>query len=238
MKVLAIDTSALVASVAVAEDDQLIGEYTTNYKKTHSQTIMPMIEELKKRLDLDLNTLDLIAISSGPGSFTGLRIGAATAKGLAHALDLPIAAIPTLEALAHNIVFTDHLICPMMDARRNQVYTAIYAYQGQELKTIYEMSAVPIHEILTRLKEKNKPVIFLGDGVKPHIEHIMDVLPKGMYQIAPIHSNLQRAATIATLGMKYASEGKLQDYMAYGPIYLRKSQAEREYELRQKNANN
>ena len=120
MKILALDSSGLVASVALIQDETLVAEYTMNYKKTHSQTLLPMLDEIKKAVDLDLETLDAIAVAAGPGSFTGLRIGSATAKGLGLALDKPLIPVPTLEALAYNLYDTpeDTLICPIMDARR------------------------------------------------------------------------------------------------------------------------
>ena len=112
MKILALDSSGLVASAAIVEDDVLIAEYTTDYKKTHSQTLLPMLDEIRQMIDLDLHTIDAIAISAGPGSFTGLRIGAATAKGLGLALNLPLVEVPTLEGLAFNLWGTDKLVCP------------------------------------------------------------------------------------------------------------------------------
>lgn len=121
MKILGIESSGLVASVACQEDGVLIGEFTTNLKKTHSQTLLPMLDELKKMLDLDMDTFDAIAVSGGPGSFTGLRIGSATAKGLGLALDLPIISVPTVEALAYNLWGAASDICPLMDARRKKV---------------------------------------------------------------------------------------------------------------------
>ena len=126
MKILGLDSSGLVAGVAVVEDDVLLAEYTTNYKKTHSQTLLPMLDELRRMIDLDMNMLDAIAVASGPGSFTGLRIGSATAKGLGLALGKPLVEVPTLEGLAWNLCGTDRVVCPLMDARRNQVYAAAY----------------------------------------------------------------------------------------------------------------
>ena len=122
MKILGLDSSGLVASVAIVEDNDLKGEYTVNYKKTHSQTLLPMLDEVAKMIELDLNSIDAIAVSGGPGSFTGLRIGSATAKGLGLALNKPIISVPTLEGIACNFYGTDAIICPMMDARRQQVY--------------------------------------------------------------------------------------------------------------------
>ena len=128
MKILALDSSGLVASAALTQDDVLVAEYTTNYKKTHSQTLLPMLDELKRMVGLDLHTVDVIAVAAGPGSFTGLRIGAATAKGLGLALRVPIAPVPTVDALAWNFYGSDRLVCPLMDARRSQVYTGIYTF--------------------------------------------------------------------------------------------------------------
>ena len=116
MRILALDSSGLVASVAVVEDDQLIAEYTVNYKKTHSQTLLPMLDEIVKMTELDLDTIDAIAVSGGPGSFTGLRIGSATAKGLGLALKKPLIHIPTLEGLAYNLCGSADIVCPIMDA--------------------------------------------------------------------------------------------------------------------------
>ena len=132
MKILALDSSGLVASVSIVTEESVLAEYTLNFKKTHSQTLLPMLNEIVRRVELDLNQIDAIAISSGPGSFTGLRIGSATAKGLGLALNKPIIPVPTLEGLAYNLFGTEKVVCPMMDARRNQVYTALYEVQGEE----------------------------------------------------------------------------------------------------------
>ena len=128
MRVLAIDSSGMTASVAVVEDDRTIAEYTMDYKKTHSQTLLPMIDEMSKMIELDLSTIDAIAVAGGPGSFTGLRIGSATAKGLGLALNKPLINVPTVDALAYEIYGCEDIICPIMDARRKQVYTGIYSF--------------------------------------------------------------------------------------------------------------
>ena len=130
MKILAIDSSGLVASVAVIENDTMLAEYTVNYKKTHSQTLLPMLDEVKKMTELDLGTIDAVALAAGPGSFTGLRIGAATAKGLCLALELPLIPVPTVDALAYNLAGDRSLVCPLMNARRNQTYTGVYRFEG------------------------------------------------------------------------------------------------------------
>ena len=162
MKILALDSSGLVASVALLEDDTLVAEYTMNYKKTHSQTLLPMLDEIKKAVELDLETLDAIAVAAGPGSFTGLRIGSATAKGLRLALNKPLIGVPTLEALAYNLYDTapGTLVCPIMDARRKQVYTGVYAFENHNLITIKDQAALPMDELIRELNSLERPVIF------------------------------------------------------------------------------
>ena len=141
MRILALDSSGLVATVAIVEDEQTLAEYTVNYKKTHSQTLLPMLDEIVKMTEYDLNTIDAIAVAGGPGSFTGLRIGSATAKGLGLALDKPLIHVPTVDGMAYNLFGCKGLICPMMDARRNQVYTGIYRFEKQfEMHTFLKRS--------------------------------------------------------------------------------------------------
>lgn len=227
MKILGLDSSGIVASVAIVEDDVLLAEYTVNYKKTHSQTLLPMLDEVARMTELDLETVDAIAVAAGPGSFTGLRIGSATAKGLGLALDKPLAAVPTAEALAYNLYDTEGLICPIMDARRNQVYTGIYRYKEHKLCTVEDQMAVAVTELLERLNALGEPVTFLGDGVPVFQETIAEML-KVPYSFAPAHVNRQRAAAVAALGMVYYKEGRIQTAAEHAPDYLRVSQAERE----------
>lgn len=233
MKVLAVDSSGLVASVAVVDEDNLIAEYTMNYKKTHSQTLLPMLDEVKKMIDLDLDSIDAIAVAAGPGSFTGLRIGSATVKGLGLALNKPIVEVPTLEGLAYNLCGTSHLVCPLMDARRNQVYTGIYRFVPAgsvwRMETIKEQCAVDVTEILETCNELGEPVIFLGDGVPVYKAQIAEKC-QVPYTFAPAGMNRQRAASIGCLGVLYAQMGKLVTAAEHEPEYLRKSQAERERE--------
>ena len=172
MRILGLDSSGIVASVAVVEDDVLVAEYTINYKKTHSQTLLPMLDEIVKMTELDLESIDAIAVAAGPGSFTGLRIGSATAKGLGLALKKPLVAIPTVEGLAYNLYDTPGLICPIMDARRKQVYTGIYRFTDHRLETVEEQMAVPVEEMIKKLNAYGQPVTFLGDGVPVFCELI------------------------------------------------------------------
>lgn len=227
MKILALDSSGLVASVAIVEDDTLLAEYTVNYKKTHSQTLLPMLDEAAKMIELDLQTIDAIAVSGGPGSFTGLRIGSATAKGLGLALDKPLVSVPTVDALAWNLYGSSCNICPMMDARRNQVYTGIYRFEGEEFVTVQEQYPAAIEEITGRLNELGSPVIILGDGV-PVYRRTLEELLTVPYQFAPAHMSRQRASAVAALALRYIQEGRTETAAEHRPDYLRLSQAERE----------
>ena len=212
----------------------LLAEYTVNYKKTHSQTLLPMLDEIVRMTELDLQTIDAIAIAAGPGSFTGLRIGSATAKGLGLALDRPLVAVPTLDALAYNLYGTDRLICPLMDARRNQVYTGVYTFQNGLLTRVLEPAALDIREIAEKLCEMKRDVIFLGDGVPVYQRTLEEVLLTDLslhgnrYDFAPAHLNKQRAGAVAALALQYLKEGKTQTAAEHCPEYLRLSQAERE----------
>lgn len=227
MKILAIEASSLVASVAIINDDVITAEYTINNKITHSETLLPMIDEICRMTDTDVRTFDAIAISGGPGSFTGLRIGSATAKGLALALNIPIVHVPTLNAMAYNVYGTDMVICPIMDARRGQVYTGIYSFEGDELKVYLESSALPIEELIDKLKSIGRKTIFLGDGV-PVFKAQIDDIYSVEHCYAPAGMNRQRASSVAVLGSVLFEQGVTINSDEHVPEYLRVSQAERE----------
>ncbi len=227
MKILAIDSSGIVASAAVVEDDNLLGEYTVNYKKTHSQTLLPMIDEVVRMLELDLQTIDAIAVAGGPGSFTGLRIGSATAKGLGLALEKPLIQVPTVDGLAYNLAGSGVLVCPLMDARRNQVYTGLYQFEGYQMRTVLEQCAVGIDEITAQINARGQAVTFLGDGVSVFASYLAQYCQVS-YTFAPAHLNKQRASAVAVLAMEYFRAGNVQTAAEHRPEYLRLSQAERE----------
>lgn len=231
MRILALDSSGLVATVAIVTEEAMLAEYTVNFKKTHSQTLLPMLDEVVKMVELDLSEVDAIAVAAGPGSFTGLRIGSATAKGLGLALKKPVIAIPTLDGLAYNLYGTNKLICPMMDARRSQVYTGIYEFNGAELKVIIPQSALTIEELLDKVNELGREVIFLGDGVDVNKEIIKEKTTV-RYEFAPIHLNRQRAGAIGALGIIYYKNNQTETAEQHEPVYLRVSQAERERQER------
>lgn len=232
MRILGLDSSGLVASVAVVEEDNMLAEYTVNYKKTHSQTLLPMLDEIARLIELDLSTIDAIAVATGPGSFTGLRIGSATAKGLGLALDKPLISVPTVDGLAYNLYGCQNMVCPLMDARRNQVYTGVYQFDENGMEVIVPQCAVGIDEIIAQINEISAPVTFLGDGVAVFRNYIAEHCQVA-YSFAPAHMSKQRAAAVAALGLVYAKEGKLESAAEHRPDYLRLSQAERELKERQ-----
>ncbi len=224
MRILAVETSSLVASCCVCEDERLISEEIVNTKLTHSETLMPMIDSVLKKAELEIKDIDVFAVAVGPGSFTGLRIGISAVKALAHAFGKKVCGVSTLKALSKNIPFCDKLIVPIMDARRQEVYTAIYDGDNE----ILEPSAMPVSSLLDILKEKGRDTVFLGDGVPVFRDTIKEALGD-MAHFAPVNLNLQRASSVAYL----AATQEKSDYSGLSPVYLRKSQAEREREERE-----
>ncbi len=231
MRILAIEASGLTAGCAVAEDGMLIGDYNLRFRKTHSQTLVPMLEELRQMLGLELQGIDAIAVTAGPGSFTGLRIGAATAKGIGLALEKPILPVPTADSIAYNLFGTEGLVCPIMDARRRQVYTGLYEERKRHV-CLRPQCAVSIEELLEDINQRGKRVIFLGDGV-PVYRSVIEESCRVPFSFAPGHLSQQRAGTTAMLGMQLLSEqgeAALVSSDDFRPEYLRKSQAERQLE--------
>lgn len=239
MKILGIDSSGNVASAALTVDGILVCEFTVNNGQTHSQTLLPMIDNVFKMSDILPEQIDAIAIASGPGSFTGLRIGSSTAKGLGMALKKPLISVPTLEGLAYRLAGCEGYVCPMMDARRNQVYTGVYKVYASGLDVVLEQRATDVREIVEDLRKLDGHIFFLGDGVKV----LMDVYSGGAeivskYSVAPLHLNRQSAASVAALGEIYFNMGRYETAAGHVPTYMRKSQAEREREERRKDAIN
>lgn len=224
MKILALDSSATVASVALCEDAELLGEITLNNGNTHSETLLPMVEFLLNRFSLTVDGLDAIAVSKGPGSFTGVRIGAATAKGLAFGTKLPCVGVSTLEALAYNLIGYDGLICPVMNARRKQVYTALFRASQGALERLSPDEAISIAELDERLSAYEEPVRLVGDGYGITLELLT-------HQTLPTPPRLrpQSAYSVAQVARALLESGSEEfPDTALAPTYLRLSQAERE----------
>ncbi len=249
MYILAIESSGNVASAAVAEDSKILAEYTVNIGKTHSQTLLPMIDRVLADAEMSVNDMDAIAVSRGPGSFTGLRIGSATAKGLAAAAEIPIVDVPTLEALAVGVGNAGgRLICPVIDARRNEVYTALYEENIKEnresngqtdcgrstsvaqsglLTRIGEERAMSMEDLLAELSAMDREVIFVGDALRIHGDKIQ-AAGNGKFILAPLSAHDLRAGCVASVGLAMLESGKAVEGSEHTPVYLRLSSAERE----------
>ena len=236
MKILAIESSGLVASAAIVTEDTLLAEYTVNFKKTHSQTLLPMVEEIVSMVGIDLKELDAIAVTAGPGSFTGLRIGSATAKGLGLALGKPIIPVPTTQGIAANLYGVQGVICPLMDARRNQVYTGLYRYNKDGFSIVEDQMAVLVDEIIEKVNAIGEPVTYLGDGVEAFAE-ILKEKTEVPFSFAPLHMSKQRAGALAARAVELYKAGVVQTAAEHEPDYLRLSQAERELKEKQAGEN-
>ena len=231
MIVLSIDSSSKVATVAILKDDVLLGEYILNDKREHSVILMPLIENLLKECNLSIDDIDGYVVSKGPGSFTGLRIGMATIKGMSFGNNKPYISISSLDALAYNLISFNGIICPIMDALRENVYTALYKNNNDSLEKIMDSTALDIDELVNLLQDKNEEVIFVGDGLYKHKKYICDNFPKAHF--APVHLNIIRASSLGELGLNLLKNGICDDSNS-APIYLKKPQAERELERRLK----
>lgn len=231
MRILAFDSTAITASVAVAEDEKLIAEITLNNGNTHSQTLLPMAESLFTMLGITADDIDLFAVSEGPGSFTGVRIGAATVKGLAFGRDAQCIGVSTLEALAFNLRGYKGVICPVMNARRSQVYTAIFESDGESITRLTEDMAIAAEELDERLASLGKEVRLCGDGIEVALENFTKTAPKRV----PENETYQSGYSVAMVALAKYREGVRGSDAELAPTYLRLSQAERERLERENN---
>ena len=222
MKILAIDTSTASGSIALLEDDRLIAELTTCSQKTHAERLLPSIKGLLEGADARIEEIDCFAVTKGPGSFTGLRIGLSTVKGLAWSLHKPVIGVSTLEALAMNIPYADKPICPILDARKKEVYAGIYRCDGNRLERIMDDKAIKPAVLLENIKE---PTIFIGGGIDV-IFNSEPRTPNPKLVFAPSHLWLIRAVNIGLLAWKKFKEGEIDSPEAVGLNYLRPSEAE------------
>lgn len=228
MRILAVDTSTSAATAAVLDNNSLLSECMSNHKKAHSQKIMLLVDAALRNSGLKPSDIDAFACSSGPGSFTGLRIGASVAKGMAQTMKKPVIGVPTLDALAYNFYNCSGFICPILDAQRNMVYSALYLWEGGELKKLEDFGAILVDELINKLGEYDKSVTFLGDGVLLYEGQLQEKVKKCV--IAPPSHLLPRASSCAVAAQHLYEEGKVVSYDAFSLHYIRKSQAEVEYE--------
>lgn len=236
MRVLALDTSSKAASCAFWDHDTLVGEFFVNTALTHSQTILPMVDSLLKNAKRELKEVDIFAVSCGPGSFTGLRIGISAIKGMALSLDKPCAPISTLWGLALNLVGIPGLIVPVMDARRDQVYTALFHSDGRTVRRITEDQALSIGQLRTLLRGQpdDRGILLVGDGAKLCFEHLGDDIPH--LRTAPEVLLYQRAGSFCTAALEMAKNNRMVSAEELAPSYLRLPQAERERLEKEKGA--
>lgn len=230
MLILSVDSSSSTATCALTEENQILAEINLNSKRQHSIVLMDLVDELLNYYDLKINDVDAFAISEGPGSFTGLRIGMATIKGLAFSTNKPCIAISSLDTLAYNVMSFDGIICPIIDALRDNVYTNMYKNINGVLSPLSEDACLSLDELITTLNEKNEKVIFVGDGVAKHKERLLNEVSDSV--IGALNTIYPKASSLGELAMLRLKEGKTNPINEFNPIYLRKSQAETEYEKR------
>lgn len=230
MPILALDTATLVSSVAIAAQDQVYAELTLQTRLTHSEIIMPHIKQVLEMAKLEKTVIQAIAVSIGPGSFTGLRIGLATAKSMAYALGIPIVGVPTLAALAYHYPVPGFYLAPLLDAQKGNVYIALYEWENGLLKEVQVPTVEAFDMVLERGKSMDKPVVFLGEAAVRHTEKIKgagkNILPAMPHMVMP------RAANVAMLGLAMLQENKQDDVMQVEPLYIRRSEAEELWERR------
>ena len=227
MKILAIDSSSKSASACIYEDGKILSEFFVNNKLTHSTTLMPMVENCFKIAQLDFSAIDLIAVCNGPGSFTGLRIGVSTAKGLCAARNIPVIGISTLQAAAYNGILCDGIICAVMDARLSQVYNALFECRGALQNRLCEDRAISINDLKVQLEEFNDKNIYLtGDGAHLCYDELKDM---ANIELLPPQSIYVKASSLAQIAAVEFSQEQIENYKSalLKPVYLRVSQAER-----------
>ena len=236
MKILSLDSTAIVSTVAICENEKLLAQFTINNGNTHSETLLPMIEASLKVLKLRVDDIDLFACSAGPGSFTGVRIGAATIKGLAFDKNKPCAPISSLDALAHNLLYADGIVCPVMNARRSQLYNAIFICENGKLTRLCEDRLISVFDLENELESKyfGKKIYLCGDGY----DIAKNSFTKVNTESTPLLHQYQSAYSVALCALELGEQGLLTTDIELSPVYLRASQAERERLERLEKENN
>ena len=236
MKVLALETSGSTCSVALLDDSKVIADFNCNTGTTHSQNLMPMIDQVQKFSDTNLDNIDVLACSVGPGSFTGLRIGIATVKGMALSLNKKVIAVPSLVGLAYNVPFFDGIICSVLDARNDNVYAALFEYKDKPCMMGQYISD-SVDSLIEVLKTKDCNIMFVGDGAIAYKDKFIENF-EDRALFMPYHLNFQNATSIAKAAFDKATLGEYDDYNSITPLYLKKSQAERMLDLNAKDSDN
>ena len=226
MKILSLDSTAIVSTVAICENEKLLAQFSINNGNTHSETLLPMIEASLKVLKLTVDDIDLFACSAGPGSFTGVRIGAATIKGIAFNKNKPCAPVSSLDALAHNLLYANGIVCPVMNARRSQLYNALFLCENGRLTRLCEDRLISVYDLEEELLAKfaDKKIYLCGDGY----DIAKSAFTKINTEATPLIHQYQSAYSVALSALESAREEFLTTDIELSPIYLRASQAERE----------
>lgn len=223
MKVLAVETSTMLGGVAVVDDEKgLVAETRLNVKTTHSERLMTAVDNVLKQAELILSDIDVFGVAIGPGSFTGLRIGLSTVKGLSYATGKKIVTVPTLEAFAWNFPFCPHQVCLMLDARRSEVYAAVFKWEDNGFRRLLPETSIRPEDLLKSLEGT---VLFAGEGVSLYNKKIVDIF-KERALIAPPQTMVPSPANVAMLGLEKAKNGNYADSWTQVPYYIRRSEAE------------
>lgn len=225
MRLLAIETSTMLGGVAVMEDDTLIAESRMNVKATHSERIMSDIDNALKRSGFTIDAIDVFGIASGPGSFTGLRVGLSTLKGLSYATGRRVVSVSTLEAMAWNVPFSQHLICPLLDARKKELYAGIFEWWQDDFRKFIEEQTIKLETLLNEIRDTGRSVVFLGEGALLYKDEIQSSLGAKAIFPPPQHM-VPSPANVAYLCMKKVRKNAFDDPAGLVPRYMRKSGAE------------
>jgi len=227
MKVLGIDTSTSCGAVGLIDDGEVISDYLLNVPVTHSERLLGAVEFVLREARCPIENIDGWAIALGPGSFTGLRIGVSTVKGLALATGKPVAGVSILDVLASQIAPTPHLICPILDARKKEIYTAFYRYEGESsLKRQSDYQAIRPENLVKKITE---PTIFLGNGVTTYRDFLLNSLASSaIFPPAPLH--VSHGSMVATLGFALLKKGEHLNLSTFSPLYIRPSEAEMKWQ--------
>ena len=237
MKILGIDTSTKICSLGLIEEETILIEYTlNNLQNKHSSILVPTIKDICERVNLKLQDIDGIAVSLGPGSFTGLRIGLGVAKGLSYAGSLPLLGVPTLDALAFSLRGIPCLICPILDAKKDEIYNVVFR-GGQNLEKVMDYKCEDIYSLLVRLSPLKEKIIFIGEGIIRHRKIIKERIGQDALFIDP-QLVLPRGINVAFLGLEKLKKGKEDNISTLSPLYLRKSEAEIAWEKKMQVMNN
>lgn len=230
MNILAVDTSATSASVCVAQENKIIGEFSINTSLTHSQTLVPMIEQVSEKTGISLDNIDAIAVNAGPGSFTGVRIGVAAVKGIAFSRNIPCVSVSTLESMAYNMLDSECIVCAVMDARCSQVYNALFKVSNGKVERLIEDRALSLADLKLDLQKFSEKIILVGDGSEITFNYLENSLQNVF--LASVNNRIQKASSIACVAFEKIKNDETISASELMPVYLRLPQAQRELNKR------